>query len=260
MRKEAWIYSVTGVILGAFGVLLHWLQMQTIFPDDTGLPVQNAPMSWLMGLALAGIVALLWWLSGRLALEEAPPEPEDALVLPNKQAGFLLGLGAVLAAGGAVLLFFKNEDTLLRITSMLGLIAVPALLMYPSLPRWSGMGAFLSVTPVAFFCLWLVTFYKENAVNPVVWQYAMQILAISACLLGSFHLCAYLFYRAKPRWAAFSCNLAVVLCMTVLADDTSMAMKLLFLGWGIGLGMMNWIIVDNFGLVKPPEKPEKKEA
>ena len=40
MQKEAWRYSMSATVMGAFGVLLRWLQCEAIFPDDSGLPVE----------------------------------------------------------------------------------------------------------------------------------------------------------------------------------------------------------------------------
>ena len=92
----------------------------------------------------------------------------------------------------------------------------------PQIPRWGGFGAALSVLPVLFFCLWLVVFYKENAANPILWSYGMEILAIAMCLLAVFRLSAYLFYRAKPRRAIFACMLALITSLATLTDSVSL--------------------------------------
>ena len=36
--------------------------------------------------------------------------------------------------------------------------------------------ALIPVAAALFFCLWLVVFYKENAVNPIFWEYGMDFL------------------------------------------------------------------------------------
>ena len=140
---------------------------------------------------------------------------------------------------------------LLRITALLGLLSAAVLALTPSLPRWSGFGCFLSVIPVVFFCLWMVAFYKDNSTNPIVWRYAVQILAMAACLLGVFRLSGYMFYRAKPRVAVFACGLALTFALTVLMDEASAAVRLMFLGWGLGLGIMSWVLVRN---IEPREE------
>lgn len=237
---------MSATVMGAFGVLLRWLQCEAIFPDDSGLPVEGAPISGLVILALAGFTLVLWWLSGRLPVACAPKEPEDALAASGREIRGLLLAASVVTGVGGLLLFFRGEDTLVRLAGLAGFLAAPMLAMYPYLPRWGGMGAFLSIVPVAFFALWLVGFYKENAVNPVVWEYGVQVLAIAACLYAAFQLCGYLFYRANPRRAAFGCALAMVFCLTVLTEESRASSRTLFAGWGLGFGAMCWLVVRNF--------------
>ncbi len=253
MQKQAWLFSMTATVLGAFGVLLRWLQCETIFDAETGLPVRGAFISYLLVVVLIAFVAGLWWLAGKMNLDGAREEPEDALALPCRETGWALTAAAVVAGGGAILMFFTKNDMLLRITALLGLLSAAVLAMTPSLPRWGGFGAFLSVIPVVFFCLWMVVFYKQNSTNPIVWRYAVQILAMAACLLGVFRLSGYVFYRMKPRRAIFACGLALTFALTVLMDETGIAARLMFAGWGVGLGVMSWVLVRNLD----PEKAEQ---
>ena len=116
-----------------------------------------------------------------------------------------------------------------------------------------GFGAALSVLPVLFFCLWLVVFYKENAANPILWSYGMEILAIAMCLLAVFRLSAYLFYRAKPRRAIFACMLALITSLATLTDSVSLGARAVLGGWGIGTAVMCWIIINNFVPPAPEE-------
>ena len=252
MQKEAWKYSMIAILLSALGILIRWLQCQIIFDPETGLPTPHAVISAVVVVLLILIPAVLWFASGRLPKNASPEEPEEALAEPNREVGLLLAVFGCIALLGAILLFFTAGSTFLRITALLGILAAPAMALLLHLPRWGGFGAFLSVTPVVFFCVWLVCLYKENAVDPVVWAYGVQVLAIAACLLAGFRLCGYLFYRQNARKAVFACALAMAYCLTVLMDDTSTAARILFAGWGVGYGVMSWVLVRNF--VPPTEE------
>ena len=107
--------------------------------------------------------------------------------------------------------------------------------------------------PVLFFCLWLVVFYKENAANPILWSYGMEILAIAMCLLAVFRLSAYLFYRAKPRRTIFACMLALITSLATLTDSVSLGARAVLGGWGIGAAVMCWVIINNFVPPAPEE-------
>ena len=178
--------------------------------------------------------------SSREGYDCAPAEPEDALALPHRETGWILTAVAALAAFGSVYLFFKEDSTLMKAAALLGILSAPVLAMMPQIPRWGGFGAALSVLPVLFFCLWLVVFYKENAANPILWSYGMEILAIAMCLLAVFRLSAYLFYRAKPRRAIFACMLALITSLATLTDLDSgdeIFIALFLLPEGTDIGM-----------------------
>jgi len=247
MRKEAWTYSLTAGVMGAFGVLMRWLQCQNIFEPETGLAARGHFLSVLMVLTLLGFAAALWRLSGRMSLENAREEPEDALAPPpEKLAGAVLAFGALIAGAGAMLLFFTEGGRLFRLIALLGLLSAAVLAMLPQLPRWGAFGAWLAVTPVLFFALWLVGFYKERSVDPVLWAYAMQILATAACLLAAYRLCGCVFYRLKLRQTLFSCGLATAFGLSALMDPhITAAARLLFAGWSVGCGALCWVLLRN---------------
>ena len=255
MQKNAWTYALSGTVLGAFGLLLRWLQTQIIY-DDTGLPVKNAAVSWLLVIYIAAMVAVLWWLAGRLcASAESPEEPEEAMAVGRREAGFLLIPGSVAIALGAAYMFLRMDDTMLRVTALVGILSAPVMALYPSLSRWGGFGAGLSLIPVVFFSVWMVLFYKTNAVDPVVWNYAMEILAIAGCLLAAYRTSSYLFYRARARQSIFACALGTAFSLMVLMDDITAGEQVLFAGWAICFGVLSWILVWN---IKPSEDAQNE--
>ena len=253
MQKNAWTYTMTGTVFAAAAVMLRWLQVQMIFDPETGLPTLHAPITTLLIAVLVLVAAALWWLSGRMKTDCAPEEPEDALAQPHRETGWILIAVAALAAIGSAYLFFKEENTLMKAAALLGILSAPVLAMLPQLPRWGGFGAALSVLPVLFFCLWLVVFYKENAANPILWSYGMEILAIAMCLLAVFRLSASLFYRAKPRQTIFACMLALITSLATLTDSVSLGARAVLGGWGIGAAVMCWVIINNFVPPAPEE-------
>ncbi|MBQ7737715.1 MAG: hypothetical protein IJT62_07780 [Oscillospiraceae bacterium] len=261
MQKEAWTYGIAATVLGALGMLLRWLQRQIIFEEETGLPIKNAPISVVFVVFLILAAAGLWWLSGRLSWENAPQEPEDALAQPFRVVSVLLAAAGFAAGAGAAYMFLTETSLLLRVAALLGLFCAPVLALTPSLPRWGGFGTLLAVLPVLFFSFWLVLFYRESAVDPIVWEYGVQMLSIAGCLFAAYRLCGYVYYRIKARVAVFACALGMVLCMTVLMDDASLGARALFAGWGVGLGTLCWLLVYNFSAgEKSSDKTNEKSA
>lgn len=246
MQNHAWKYSMTATVLAALAVLLRWLQCESVF-DEEGLARTNALQSWILVIAIIASAAVLWWLAGRLVKAGvAPEEPELALSRPNKEVGGLLIVASIAALGGAAILFLGEMRMGMRLTALLGLLAalIPAVL--PHMPRWGGFGAFLAVIPVVFFSLWLIIFYKNNAINPTLWYYGPEVLAIAACLMASYRVCGYLFYRMQPRQTLFACGLALVFSLMVLTDTVSLAARVTLAGWGVAFGAISWLILRNF--------------
>ena len=253
MQNHAWKYSMTATVLAALTVLVRWLQCETVF-DEEGLAQPQALLSWVMTITLIAAAAVLWWLSGRMTKAGvSSQEPETALAKPNREIGALLIAAAAVALIGTALLFLGEAGLMMRLTALLGLLAVLTPAALPHLSRWGGFGAFLSVIPVVFFSLWLIIFYKNNAVNPTLWYYGPEVLAIAACLMASYHVCGYLFYRINARNTLFSCGLALVFSLAIVTDPVSIATRLTLAGWGVACGAISWLLVRNF---TPPEKEE----
>ena len=264
MQKQAWTYSLTGAALGAFALLLRWLQREMII-DEAGLPRNGAPVSVLLVLFLFAAAGALWILAGRLGGERSPEEPEEAFAVRSPIPTILLAFAGAAALGGALMTVVQADSLLLRVSALAGVPAAAVLILYPSLPRWGGFGAGLSLIPVVFFSLWLIVAYKDNAVDPIVWNYGMLILAVSSSLFAVYRLCGYLYYRIRSRRAVFGCALAVVLCLSVLMDDLPFGMRVLLAGWAVGFAALCWVLWSNMlpekipardGIEGPAEKTE----
>ena len=256
MQREAWTNTMASVVLGAFCVLLRWLQNVNSFDAETGLITSGAVLSWMLGILLFVSVLVLAGLSWNLNRFGASTDPEEALADPPKGLIAVLGAAAMAAAIGSIILFFTGIGAVNKFTGLLGLLAVPALMLYPFLPRWGVLGAFLSLNPMFFFCYWLVTGYRTYAVDPVLWSYAPLMLAIAAMCLATYRLSAYLFYRAKPAKTVFFCCLAPVFALTILMDTATGASRLILGAWAVGMLALAGLLILN---MTPPSLEEDGE-
>ncbi len=258
MQKNAWIYTIAASVLGALGLLFRWLQLQSVFDETTGLPAEGAGLSTLVVLMIIVTAGALWWLAGRLS-PDMELEPEAAFASPTRLTGLLMTAAGALAALGSAAMFFTEDALFMRILALVGFASAAVLALYPSVSRWGGFGAAMTVLPVLFFAGWLVAFYKDNSTNPVVWEYGVRILAISACLLGAFRLSGCVFYRTKPRQGVFACGLGMCLSLMVLMDNASAGARVVFFGWALGFGTMAWMLLRNY-YIQGPMPPDKTPA
>ena len=106
MQKNAWVNTISSLVLSAFCVLLRWLQNVNVFEEETGLAKEGAALSWMVAIAMLGSAAALWFLCRPLKSCNAPTEPE--LALADAPKGLMAVLGA--AALGDIGKLFPDKD------------------------------------------------------------------------------------------------------------------------------------------------------
>jgi hypothetical protein len=243
MRKDIWFYMAPPAILGSFGLFARWLQVLNVFDTETGLARPGAFLSWLVALLCLAAVFVLLFSVLRLRRYRAPVEPVAAFH-GGRLFRLLMSASALLTAVG-VALFFLHGDILTRILALLGLAAAGGLLFYPSAPKWGDLGCLIATMPILFFSFWLIVFYKENAADPVLWDYAPEVLAIATSALAFYYLAGYLYYRAKPFRAIYFDLLAAFFCVVVLADRHSTGNFLVFGGAALAFFTLGWVLLQN---------------
>ena len=249
MQRRAWIHAAAPMITGAMCLMLRWLQYINVFDEETGLPNASV-LSRLVTIAFVLSALVLIGLSQSLRRFYTPYDPDEAFDAPPKLLIGVLGAAAMVSAVGAVALYFLGNDLLLKLTALLALLSVPAMMLYPILSRWGFLGALMGLVPIAFFGWWLVIAYRENAPDPVLWLYAPQILSIAALLLATYRVTAYIYYRAKPVAAIRACSLAALFSVSTLMDEHIGMGRFILAGWAFAMMAIIWLLVCN---MQPPE-------
>jgi hypothetical protein len=174
----------------------------------------------------------------------APTEPTAAFYSRNPPFPLLMLVSGILAAAGAVLMF-RQGDLLIKILALLGLLAAACLAFYPEAKSRGDLGCLLAAVPVLFFCFWLIVSYKENADDPVLWDYAIEILAIASSALAFYYMAGYHFYRAKPMRSVYFILLAAFFCTMTLADRRGLGASLMFSAAALSFFTLGWILIRN---------------
>ena len=238
---------------GAFGVFLRWLQTQVAFNDE-GLPDPSV-FNVLVPLAIlaAGVVFFVFvrrWKEKRFYL---PAEFNRALY--NDGLGYMALrwiLGGLMCLG-AVALFARCEaDKNVVFYRILAILGIPAGVAFPLIlreareeePRIKLVCA-LSVAPMLLFAFWLVTCYKVNSINGVVWAYCIEVIACGVLLLAFFRVAGFAFSSPDAWNSLFLCMLAPFLAIVSLADERYMGMQLMLLASAGMLILYNWIMICN---------------
>lgn len=238
---------------GAFGVFIRWLQTQVAFNDE-GLPDPSV-FNVLVPLAIlaAGAVFFVFVRRWREKRYYLPAEFNRALF--NDGLGYMALRWIVggLMCLGAVALFARCEADknvgFYRVLALLGLasgVAFPLILREAreEEPRIKLVCA-LSVAPMLLFAFWLVTCYKVNSINGVVWAYCIEVIACCALLLAFFRVAGFAFSSPDAWNSLFLCMFAPFLAIVSLADERYMGMQLMLLSAAGMLILYNWIMICN---------------
>lgn len=235
---------------GVFGAFSRWLQNINAFEPDTGLMTPFAKTTVFMAaylIAAAGLfaaLALIW--TKRFACEKTP---ELALRPSTFAPGLLCRLcGLVMAAMGVALMFYapmQRHPSLERVFAAAAIFSGAAVMLLPFKTDGSAGGRGMYLVPVLFSCVWLVCCYKNNAENPVVWAFLVEVLAVAATVLAWYELAAYFYGRANPFAALFFVQCAAFIDITTLSDERGAAMTVMFACHAALMLMFEFLLVKN---------------
>lgn len=251
MRKTAAAFTVTTLVLGIFGAFFRWLQNTNAFDKATGLPVpaHGTTIVFLIYcvLAVAAVTVLSFvWLrryafaKDITALRSATPIP---IVL-----GWILAAGFVLAA--CVVLFFADFGAYPTIQRIFGAFAILGGVCFPFLigkPDGSirSFGRTAAAVAVLFFCFWLIYCYRINSGDPILMNYATEILAVAAAAAAMYYVASFHFGAGYGRRAVFAVQLAVFFNFSTLFDTRSTAMTVMFLCTTGILLILEFLLLEN---------------
>ena len=253
MRTEALEKTCYVGGAGAFGVFIRWLQTQVAFNDD-GLPDPSV-FNVLVPLSILAAGAVFFFFVRRWREKHCYLPSAFNRALHND--GLLYGalrwfLGALMCIG-AIALFAGSETDknagFYRVLAVLGLLAGAS---FPFLLREANeeeprmkLVCVLHAAPMLLFAFWLVTCYKVNSINGIVWAYGVEVVACCFLLLAFFRVAGFAYSTPEPWHSLFFCMFAAFLAIVCLADGRYMGMQLMLLAAAGMLMLFNWIQIAN---------------
>jgi hypothetical protein len=262
MRSEA--YKITGftAVISALGFLIRWLQGMKIY-DANGLPDRWAHINfWVIGVILVTVAVLLVFVHA-LKRFEAPRSAEEAM---SGHTFLYATLGyfsaAVLMLSGMASLFKAGDSLYPLLRQILGLFTIAGAAGAALLTRGagktdrSGSRSLGSVLLAMFGCLWLVVVYKENAAQPAVWSFVVEILALCAAITAFYFIAGYQLSQPSPYAAIFFCHLAMFLCAMSVIDNHGAADSIAYVAVAILTGLWGFTLTEN--LHRPPQEEKQQ--
>ena len=231
---------------GLLTMILRFILLAT-GEDSKGLLVTgNFPdvFSWLLSVATLAVLAVGTW-----NLREANKFSFNFPASPLSAAGVLAAALGILVTSVSEL--FAGGDALRIIGAVLGLLAVPALVIV-ALCRYQGQrpSVLLHGVVCMYLMLHLVSHYRLWSSYPQIQSYGFELLSIVCLMLACYHLATFDVGQGNRRSFAFCALAAVYFSIATLPGCDS---PLFFLGGAL------WMLTNLCNLKALPSRHLKKE-
>lgn len=263
MQKNAVTYCSTVGVVAAFSLFFRWIQNQAAFETDTGLMIAGAFWSKLALvvclISLAAIVLMVraLWYKGYY------PAQNYTDMIKGKQEWLrriTRGIAGVMVFGTAICFFiagYSVYSTMLRTLCVLAIAAAWAFVKLSEVPFAEKKSELKQTVYVgiiaAMYVYWLIVSYRTNSANPSVWNYAVEIFAICASILGTFYFASYAFENPRP-YAALGCLMTgAFLSLVSLLDDRNIGMTIMLVAGAAMQLYFVWMIISSMSEEWPEE-------
>lgn len=261
MQKEATRLTGFTAVMSALGFLLRWLQNMNIIDEETGLATPGAPISALVTALIILMALILIGYTVYLRRYDAPLTAEEALGSGNfLYTVFGMAVAVLLAASGLMQLVQAGSmswPTIHRfcgVGTLAGAAGMLLLITGMKQPEKAAVRRVAWTMLVLFGGLWLVTVYKDGAADPVVWRFAVEILAVCAALIAFYYLAGFSFGEPKPMITIFFCYFAAFLCVMSAIDEHPLAESICYAAVALALFLFGTTLTGN---LKRPGGPLK---
>lgn len=247
---------------GAFGVFIRWLQKQIAFNEE-GL-VDKSVLNFLVVayMIAAAVVFYRFVRDMRNDYGSVPDDFNSALCY----SGRLYDIARCFAGGlmilGGIVLFASCETDpealLLRIVAILALFSGAGFLYVSGAPIRDiysiRLVCTLSVMPVLMYALWLITCYKSNDINSVLWSYSVEIITVCVAMAAFFRVSGFAYSSPDWRKAMLYSMLGGTMCIMALADERNFGQQLILIASALMFIFYVWVMRRNMVQGKAPEK------
>ena len=254
---------------GAFGVFFRWMQRQLAFEDGLS---KGSFWNFMVPLSIliVGYVFLRFVDRFKNQRYSLPDEFEGALANPGKLYSIARWTaGLLMCVGGLAILATCETDknaVMLRVLAVLAILtglSFPVLLSAPNRERpWlkPKVLCLFSFLPILLFAVWLILSYKENAINSVVWDFAVEIVTLCVAMLSFFHVAGFAYGQPNTWRAMFFAMFGAFLCIMSLADSRNVGQQLILLSAALMLIYYNWIMAANLRSKTAEEKEDPDDG
>ena len=251
MRKSAASGTIITLVLGVFGAFFRWLQNTSAFDPDTGFFLSGRPITAVLIVYYVLAAAAICIGVPMLLRQYTCPSDVRALrcstVIPT---GICWLLAVLFVLASCVMMFSADLTPYPTAQRLLGAAGILAGLCFPLLPgKRDGSAAGLARPAAAFMTLfcsyWLVYCYRVHSSDPIIWGFAIEILAVAATAVAMYYAASFHYGAAKPIRAIAAAALAAFFNLATLFDSRSTASLLMTVCMAAWMLLLEYLLLEN---------------
>lgn len=239
---------------GAFGVFARWMQLMLAYNEEGVVD----PSFWNFIVPGLLIVAALVFNHFIIKMKKKLLYMPEGFCRALHNEGKLFTVcrwvfGGIMLAGAALLFLESETDKYsgfqyaLAACGALTAFAFPFMLTAANRPNAynKNLCAFLAFMPILLFCVWIIVLYRENSINPVLWDFIVQIIAIILNIIAFFRVAGFAFGAPNEWRSILFCELGAVASLMTLPDDIYLGQKVMFAAAALMQILLIWIMLVN---------------
>ena len=263
MKKSGIVFVLVSLFLSAAAMLLRKLELLTVL-DAGGLAVFK-PVTVIL-IVFSILAAAFFLLFARHEADQAEKPVSFASYRSLGVPGVVFGaVCLVIQLLGAWLLFREwkaGGGTLVLILAILAGLAGAGWLclrLEEQRGKLNGSRFLAGCLVTLFYCLWLISYYHDEASEPTLLLTVYAFLALCACCVAGYSYTGGCVQRMKPRFALLFCGLAVYLSLVAMVRQETGAYRIFWLVSALQYCQCGLVLLSPRDPVKVPEPAEQEE-
>lgn len=217
MKLKKILLFILPVLAGLGTARLRYVAIENAVDPGTGIPNSTGWLTAAYGVMIAVLALILVYtlFTGKRCA------PDEGLQKGVIYKTLCVAAGLLFLVSGGAAFFSLAQDgasVLVLLKALFALLCGAAVV--GGLKAGNGeAGGLCSLMPVFYAAYTLLTFYRSNNANPLIYSFATELFAFIFAMFCLYAAAAFRFQKPRPRMLQFSALAGIYLLVTVLCSD-----------------------------------------